>query len=199
MGSKLRLMSTDERTDQQAIEAVLAGEINAFETLVRRYQDRLFNTLAHLLCDRHEAEEVVQDTMLQAYSKLSNFHGRSSFYTWLYRVAFNLAMSRKRKRHPKVSLNEIQTNHGLDPESPIAAPDSSLLEEETASRVQQALRSLQKEFRAVMVLREMEGCDYATISEMLDIPIGTVRSRLSRGRGMLRDLLQESIGELDLS
>lgn len=192
-------MCTDECTDERAIEAVLAGDTGAFATLVRRHQDRLFNTLAHLLCDPHEAEEVAQDAMLQAYSKLSSFRGGSSYYTWLYRIAFNLAMSRKRRRRPRVSLEEMQARAGLDPEGNVGTPDQGLLQDERSQKVHEALQRLDEDFRAVMILRELDGCDYATIAEMLDIPLGTVRSRLSRARDMMRDLLRESIGELDLS
>ena len=84
-------MAVDELTDQQAIEAALGGNSNAFAVLVHRYQDRIYNSLAHLLRDNHEAEEIAQDAMLQAYAKLSSFRGNSGFYTWLYRIAFNLA------------------------------------------------------------------------------------------------------------
>jgi len=186
-------------SDQQIIDEVLAGKAASFEVLVRKYQDRLFNTLVHVTGDKHEAEEVVQDAMFKAYSKLSTFRGNSQFYTWLYRIAFNLAISRKRKKKPKVSLDEMQSSVGLDPESLSAAPTQSVELEERAGQVHTALGKLAEEFRTVLVLREMEDCDYETISSMLEIPVGTVRSRLHRARTMMRELLRESIGEPDLS
>lgn len=189
--------ANEQLNDTQAIESVLAGDSGSFEILVCRYQNRLFNALSHLLSDRHEAEEVVQDAMLQAYAKLSTFRGGSTFYTWLYRIAFNLAMSRQRKKRPKVSLNEMQEKQGLDPIGDGATPDANLHQCERATRVHRALGKLSEEYRAVLVLREMEDCDYDTISQVLDIPVGTVRSRLSRARTTMRDLLRESIEELD--
>lgn len=190
-------MSNELSSDKQTIEEVLNGQTAAFEILVRKYQDRLFNTLAHVLADKHDAEEVVQDAMLQAYSKLATFRGASSFYTWLYRIAFNMAMSRQRKKRPRVSLNEMHDSQGLDPTSDGDSPNDAIERNERAGQIHKALEKLSDEFRSVLVLREMEDCDYETISQMLDVPIGTVRSRLSRGRTMLRDLLRDSIGELD--
>ena len=178
---------------------MLAGKVASFEVLVRKYQDRLFNALVHVTGDKHEAEEVVQDAMFKAYSKLSTFKGNSQFYTWLYRIAFNLAISKKRKKKPKVSLDEMQSAVGLDPEGDAAPPTQTIELEERAGQVQSALSKLGEEFRTVLVLREMEDCDYETISSMLEIPVGTVRSRLHRARSMMRELLKESIGEPDFS
>ena len=190
---------TLSNNDQQIIDEVLAGKVASFEVLVRKYQDRLFNALVHVTSDKHEAEEVVQDAMFKAYSKLSTFKGNSQFYTWLYRIAFNLAISKKRKKKPKVSLDEMQSAVGLDPEGDAAPPTQTIELEERAGQVQSALSKLGEEFRTVLVLREMEDCDYETISSMLEIPVGTVRSRLHRARSMMRELLKESIGEPDFS
>lgn len=182
--------------DKQLVEDALAGSTESFELLVRKYQDRLYNTLVHVTGSTHEAEEVAQDAMLQAYSKLDTFRGNSAFYTWLYRIAFNLSVSRNRKKRPRVSLDQIQANAGVDPLDSAETPDATIERTERAQQVHNALNQLSEEFRTILVLREMEDCDYETISEMLEIPIGTVRSRLHRGRTMLRDYLRESIGEL---
>lgn len=173
----------------------LDGKTESFEKLVRKYQDRLYNTLVHITGSTHEAEEVVQDAMLQAYTKLSTFKGNSSFYTWLYRIAFNRSVSRQRKKRPRVSLDAVQENSGLDPVDETAIPTANIERAERAAQLHNALNLLSEEFRSILVLREMENCDYETISDMLDIPIGTVRSRLHRARTMLRGHLQESIGD----
>ena len=165
--------------------------------LVRKYQDRLFNALVHVTGSTHEAEEVVQDAMLQAYTKLASFRGKSSFYTWLYRIAFNQSISRQRKKRPRVSLDGLHDNDGLDPEGSAEQPAAKIERSERAAQVHRALGELGEEFRAILVLREMENCDYETISEVLGIPIGTVRSRLHRGRTMLRERLRETIEESD--
>ncbi len=184
------------KEDKQLVEDTLAGKTESFELLVRKYQDRLYNTLVHVTGSTHEAEEVAQDAMLQAYAKLNTFRGNSSFYTWLYRIAFNQSVSRNRKKRPRVSLDQIQANAGVDPPDASERPEARIERTERSQQVHDALNQLSEEFRTILVLREMEDCDYETISEMLGIPIGTVRSRLHRGRTMLRDYLRESIGEL---
>ena len=181
--------------DTKLVADTLAGKTQSFEQLVCKYQDRLYNTFVHVTGNAHEAEEVVQDAMLQAYTKLSTFRGHSSFYTWLYRIAFNLSVSRQRKKRPRVSLDQIQENHNIDPTDVTESPTAKLERNERAQQVHDALNRLSKDFRSILVLREMEDCDYETISEMLDIPIGTVRSRLHRARSMMRDYLNQSIGE----
>ncbi len=181
--------------DKQLIDEVLTGKTESFGVLVRKYQDRLYNTLVHVTGSCHEAEEVVQDAMLQAFSKLSSFRGHSSFYTWLYRIAFNLSVSRQRKLRPRVSLNEIQESTGVDPADLTELPEQAMERDERATLVHAALSSLSEEYRAILVLREMEDCDYETIATMLSVPIGTVRSRLHRARTMLRDHLSQAIGE----
>lgn len=182
--------------DKVLVEQTLAGKTESFEELVRKYQDRLYRTLVHVTGSTHEAEEVAQDAMLQAYAKLTTFRGHSSFYTWLYRIAFNLSVSRQRRKRPRVSLDQIQASAGVDPVDDLERPDASLERRERVQQVQSALSRLSEEFRSILVLREMEDCDYDTISEMLEIPIGTVRSRLHRARTALRDQLKQEIGDL---
>lgn len=189
-------MSNDAlNEDRQWVAEALAGDACAFENLVRKYQDRLYNTMVHVTNNSHEAEEVVQEAMLQAYAKLDTFRGSSQFYTWLYRIAFNKSISRQRKKRPRVSLDQIQENVGIDPEDEQELPHAHAERSERATQIHHALAQLGEEFRSVLVLREMEECDYETISGMLEIPVGTVRSRLHRARSMLREHLRESIGE----
>ena len=185
------------REDEQLVREVVEGQTASFELLVRKYQDRLYNTLVHVTGSTHEAEEVVQDAMLQAYTKLSTFKGKSSFYTWLYRIAFNLSISRQRKKRPRISLDGLHESGGLDPEDTVDQPDDRATRMEQAAQVHKALEKLGEEYRSVLVLREMENCDYETIAEMLSVPVGTVRSRLHRARTMLRDRLREAIGETE--
>jgi RNA polymerase sigma-70 factor (ECF subfamily) len=177
------------------IEQVLAGKTESFADLVGKYQDRLYNTLVHVTGSTHEAEEVTQDAMLQAYTKLATFRGASSFYTWLYRIAFNLSVSRRRKARPRLSLNELQVTAGIDPTDETEGPDDAAERSERAEHLLAAMDRIGEEHRVVLVLREMEDCDYETISQMLEIPVGTVRSRLHRARTQLRNQLKQMIGE----
>ncbi len=176
------------QTDNQLIEATLAGDRDAFGELVRRYQDRLFNSLIHLLGSEHEAQDVTQDSFVQAYRRLSSFRGDSHFYTWIFRIARNLAISRIRSRKSTASL--YQENGSLrDIESSDSAPQRPLDVEETVTQVQRALARLEEDQRTILVLREFDGLEYEAIAEILEIPVGTVRSRLHRARHQLKEEL----------
>ena len=172
------------------MEATLGGDRAAFGDLVRRYQDRLLSAMTTVCGSISEAEDVVQEAFLQAYCKLDSFRSESRFYTWLYRIAFNLSVNLKRKKKPSVSMEHVRETAGWDPESQEAAPDHGLQMTERSQQLMSAISRLAEEFRQVLVLRELEGFCYETISEVLDLPIGTVRSRLHRARQQLRDELQ---------
>ncbi len=175
--------------DAQLIRKSLQGDSAAYGRLVQAYQDRLFNTIAHVVGCREEAEDVVQEAFVQAYVKLSTFQGHSAFYTWLYRIAFNTAVSRRRRKKSEVSVERSRELSGAEPVDTGDAPSERMEREERVEQVQRALSALSDQHRTILVLREMDGCCYDTISEILDLPIGTVRSRLHRARLQLRDQL----------
>lgn len=177
------------------IEKTLAGDTAAFGHLVTRYQDRLYNTLVHVVGSTDDAADVVQDAFVQAYTKLRSFHGNSAFYTWLYRIAFNLAVSRRRKQRATISLDASRDSTGEEPTAIANDPSDRLVRQERAQQVQCALARLSEEHRTILVLREVDGCDYETIGEILDLPVGTVRSRLHRARLQLRDQLRDTLQE----
>lgn len=181
--------------DAQLIDDTLAGNRAAFGELVRRYEGRLFNTLVHMVGSREEAEDVSQEAFVQAFLKLDTFRGRSAFYTWLYRIAFNVSVSRKRRRRAEVSMDLHRERTGEEPEEAGEGPGERILREEQVQQVRGAIGDLHDEHRAIVVLREIEGCDYETIAEILDVPVGTVRSRLHRARLQLRDQLKELLQE----
>jgi RNA polymerase sigma-70 factor (ECF subfamily) len=175
--------------DAELITRSLAGDSGAFGVLVVRYQDRLFGSLARLLGSEEDARDAVQEAFVQAYLKLGTFRGTSAFYTWLYRVAFNQAMSHARRQRPTRSLDDERSERGREPVDGQAAPDARLQLGERATLVQRALAALSAEYREVVVLREMDDCSYEEIAEILEVPVGTVRSRLFRARLELRDRL----------
>jgi RNA polymerase sigma-70 factor (ECF subfamily) len=181
--------------DAQLILATRRGEPAAFGQLVRKYQDRLFTALVHVCGGREEAEDTAQDAFVQAYLKLASFEGQSSFYTWLYRIAFNTAISRRRRMRPDVSIDRGRELTGHEPADGSEGAEELLLRQERATMVQQALNQLNAEHRAILVLREMEGCDYDAIAEILELPVGTVRSRLHRARLQLKEHLSAILGE----
>jgi RNA polymerase sigma-70 factor (ECF subfamily) len=181
--------------DAPLIEATLAGDSAAFGQLVGRYQDRLYNSLFRVLGSAEDARDIVQDAFVQAYLKLKTFRGSSAFYTWLYRIAFNLAMSHARKARPTVSLDWQKAGHGAEPVDGQPGPDAGLAHRERVELVHAALAGLSAEYRQILVLRELEGCRYDEIAEILELPAGTVRSRLFRARVQLRDQLAPSMRE----
>lgn len=177
--------------DSQLIEEALAGQPAAFGQLVLRYQDRLYNTMVRVVGHADDARDVVQEALVQAFVKLETFRHKSAFYTWLYRIAFNVAASISRRRRRSVSVEHAREAAGEEPVDRQRGPSEQIEQRERCRQVQQALAALSEEHRLVLVLREMEGCCYETIAEMLDLPLGTVRSRLHRARLQLRDQLKE--------
>lgn len=181
--------------DAQLIDEALAGASAAFGQLVVKYQDRLYNTVAHVLGSADEAQDVVQDAFVQAFLKLESFERESAFYTWLYRIAFNLAVTRRRREKPTLSVDQAREQTGEEPQSRCSSPAARLEQQERARQVQAALATLTEEHRTILVLREIDGCCYETIAEILELPVGTVRSRLHRARMQLRDQLKALLQE----
>lgn len=170
--------------DAELIRQSLCGDSHAFACLVNRHQGRLFHSMAYLVGNRAEAEDVVQEALLQCFLKLHTFAGRSEFYVWLYAIALNVARSRIRRRRVEISLDELCRPPGLEP---VAEPSSDSAERrEESELVQSALKAVGARHRAILILRDMEGFSYERISETLGLPVGTVRSRLHRARMALR-------------
>ncbi len=183
--------------DGRLIERTLAGDTQAFGQLVLRYQDRLFGTLVHLLGSVHDAHDVAQDAFLSAYEKLSTFRQQSSFYSWLFRIAYHAAMTnrRKQKRHRHASVESRFESLGVEPadNNPAHSPDAPLASLEDQRRVRAALAELASEFRDPLILKEFEGLKYEEIAALLEIPLGTVRSRIHRARQDLKEILTRTV------
>lgn len=180
--------------DHRLVEACRAGQTEAFGALVERYQERLYQTLLHLSGSAEDARDILQDTFLRAYEKLGQFQGDSSFYTWVYRIGVNLALSGHRRRRSRPAIRRMG-DHGADccedtaDDSADADPTYPLERAEREQIVEAALRQLGPEQRAVVILKDFDGRRYEEIAAILDVPIGTVRSRLHRARCELRDRL----------
>jgi RNA polymerase sigma-70 factor, ECF subfamily len=183
--------------DAQLIDQTLQGRPAAFGQLVRKYQDRLYNTVVHAVGNAEDARDVVQDSFVQAFLKLDSFHRNSAFFTWLYRIAFNLAATQRRRRRPVGSVEQIRQAGGEDPVDREPAPQQRLELEERQRQVREAIAQLSDEYRSVLVLREIDGCCYETIAEVLELPVGTVRSRLHRARLQLREQLKQVLAMED--
>lgn len=176
--------------ESQLIDQALEGDRNAFAKLVQLNQDRLFASMVQMTGSADEAEEVVQDAFIRAFLKLDTFQRNSQFFTWLYRIAFNSALTRRRRQRARVSLDHYRTEGGMEVVDPGAGVDERLLRNERVLSVRLALQQLTEEHRSILVLREMEEHSYETIAEILGISIGTVRSRLSRARRQLKLTLE---------
>jgi len=185
----------EAQSDARLVEAALRGDRDAFGGLVSRYQDRLFNTLLRIAGSREDAADGVQDAFVQAYLKLESFRGDSQFFTWLYRIAMNVALSRRRRRRPMASLETAKDCAGEEPMDAAAGPGDQALAQERAAQVQTAMADLGEGHRKILVLRELEGCSYEVIADILELPVGTVRSRLFRARLQLREKLRNMWGE----
>ena len=178
-------------SEDRIIERVLLGDTGAFGLLVCEYQNRLFNTVLRVTRCPAESEDVVQEALLQSFVQLHTFRRDSRFYTWLYRIALNIACSRIRRKRREISLEQ---NRSLVPAEPIDARDTShdgFESQENKRRLREAMSALDKKSRMILVLREFKSCNYRTISRILNVPVGTVKSRLHRARMQLRDRFYE--------
>jgi len=184
------------KEDSALIQEVLCGSPVAFGRLVEKYQDRLYDTMLHFVGDADETMDVVQEAFIHAYLNLKSFQGESAFYTWLYRIAFNIAATYHRRRKPVQSMDRLYAETGHESADPGCSPVLQVEQEERARKVRQAIATLSEDHRAVLILRDLDGYSYEEIAQILAIPIGTVRSRLHRARLELRERLKSS--EYDL-
>jgi len=180
--------------DQRLIADCLGGNASSFGELVRRYQERLFHTVYRMVDNAEDARDVVQEAFLSAYQSLDSFKGDSLFFTWLYRIAVNTAISLKRKQRVVLSIDATRNGEPLvEPTDPseVNRPGHAIEQAEQGRRIQQALSRLSPEHRAVLVMKDMEGQKYEDIADVLGVPIGTIRSRLHRARLELREILEK--------
>jgi len=184
-------MENKMNEDSLYIERFLSGENSAFEALVRKYQNRVLNIVYSLIGKDRESEDIVQDVFLKVYHGLESFNGRSRFSTWLYRITVNTTYDflRRRRRFISDELTIEKTASGY------GGPQEELLEKEKQELLKKALGNVPLKYRAALVLRDIEGLDYATIAQVLHCRLGTVESRIYRGRQILKQELFRWRGE----
>ncbi len=177
--------------DRRLIAECLGGRRDAFGELVSRYQTRLYSAALRLVQSHDDAADVVQDAFLSAFQSLHTFKGDAEFFTWLYRITFNTAITLKRKRRPTLSLEASPGEAGMEPDdqSEFVKPGAALERTEDERRLYEAIEELTPEHRDALLLKDIEGMRYDEMAVVLGVPIGTVRSRLHRARLELRDLL----------
>jgi len=181
-------MVSEAISDAECVRKLQRGETDAFETLIRRHQKTIFNLVYRMLGDYDEAAEISQEAFLSAYRAIGNFRGDANFSTWLYRIALNHATTRRK------SLNTRQQRsvpiENTEPASdPHPGPAESMEKKEIRQRVQQALNRLDPDDAAVILLRDLQDVPYEEVARVLEIPIGTVKSRLHRARLALKSEL----------
>jgi RNA polymerase sigma-70 factor (ECF subfamily) len=196
---------TDERTDEYWVERYLAGETDAFDHLVHRTQNRLYPTIQRIVGSRDEALDVLQETYLKVFRNIRRFQRGCSFYTWVYRIAVNQAISSRRKRklpNFRIAGTADTGSHEFEPLDPSSAGSGldNLLRAERVKLVDDTLRSLPPAWTAVLVMCDYDELRYDEIAAVLDVPIGTVRSRIHRAREELRKRLEPLLkDDFDLS
>ncbi len=189
-------MQSAPKQDLSLIAETLAGNQLSFQLLVERYQGRMFSLVRRYTRSPVEAEDIVQDVFLKAYSRLESFQRQSSFYTWLTRIAINTALDflKRAGRSPVQGVEDpelVQTGGeiGTPRTAAVPAPEARLEREEIVAITAEVLEELPEIFRTVLVLREFEERSYQDIADVLGISIGTVESRLFRARARFRDKL----------
>jgi len=168
------------------------GEKAAFEELVLKYQDRIYNLCRHMLGNIHDAEDAAQDTFIKAYHNLDNFRHEASFYTWLYRIAVNTCLDYKKKPFFGSFFTKTDAGEFIDePASDRPSPERLYESKQIGLALHNSIRKLPTKLRTAIVLKEIEGLSYEEIADILEVSIGTVKSRLSRAREELKTLLKK--------
>jgi RNA polymerase sigma-70 factor (ECF subfamily) len=185
------------QTDMELVRRVQAGEKNAFDVLVLKYQQRVVNLVMRYVRDQHIAMDISQEAFIKAYKGLQNFRGDSAFYTWLYRIAINTAKNHLVTMSRRLPANDIDAQEAEQYESAgrlheKATPESEMQKDEIHQAIIESIEALPDDLRTAITLREIEGFSYEEISEAMDCPIGTVRSRIFRAR----ESIETKIGPL---
>jgi RNA polymerase sigma-70 factor (ECF subfamily) len=174
-------------SDQQLVERVQAGDKRAFDLLVLKYQHKIISLVGRYVKDHHEAMDVSQEAFIKAYRALANFRGDSQFYTWLYRIAINTAKNYlvSRSRRPPdvdVEANEYGDYGSADVMADVDTPENLMARDQLQDKVFATLDKLPEDLKTALTLREFEGMSYEEIAQVMDCPVGTVRSRIFRAR-----------------
>lgn len=184
-----------KNTDAMLVERVRRGDKRAFDLLVVKYQHKVLALISRYVKDRAEAEDVAQEAFIKAYRALKNFRGESQFYTWLYRIAVNTAKNHlvSRGRRPPgddVPIEDAEFHPGGEALQETDTPDGELLRSELERVVFTTIENLPEDLKNAIVLRELEGLSYEEIAEVMNCPVGTVRSRIFRAREAINEKIR---------
>lgn len=187
---------SDREVDQQLVERAQRGDKHAFELLVSKYQRKLGRLLSRFIRDATEVEDVTQEAFIKAYRALPTFRGDSAFYTWLYRIGINtaknhlVAMGRRAPTTTDFDSEDAESFEDADQLRDLNTPENQLMSKQVAETVNQTLEQLPEELRTAITLREIEGLSYEDIANVMNCPIGTVRSRIFRAREAIAEKLR---------
>lgn len=175
------------------LEKAVKGDIESFEILIRKYQKFAFNIALNYLKNVEEAEDATQEALIKAFRYLKNFHMESKFSTWLYRIVINTCKDelRKKSRNQKVVNIDSEETYVDEIEDMTYEPLKEIEEKEISNNLKEAVNSLKTKYKEVIILCDINGMSYNEISDILEIPVGTVRSRINRGRLTLRKIINE--------
>jgi RNA polymerase sigma-70 factor (ECF subfamily) len=191
---------SDREIDQKLVERAQRGDKHAFELLVSKYQRKLARLLSRFIRDSTEVEDVTQEAFIKAYRALPSFRGDSAFYTWLYRIGINtaknylVALGRRAPTTTDIDSEEAEGFEDGDQLRDLNTPENEMMSRQVAETVNQTLEELPEELRTAITLREIEGLSYEDIANIMNCPIGTVRSRIFRAREAIAERLRPLLG-----
>ncbi|MBE6008275.1 MAG: sigma-70 family RNA polymerase sigma factor [Lachnospiraceae bacterium] len=173
------------------------GDVDAFETLIMKYEKTIYNIALRMMTSPEDAKDVSQNVLIKIYNNISRFKGDSLFSTWIYRITVNTCIDemRKNKRKTEISMDDEDTGLSRIIQDTAASPEQSIVEKEGYNSIINAINELPEEYKTVITLRDIEGFSYQDIAEITECSLGTVKSRISRARAKLKELLLEK-GEL---
>ncbi len=188
-------LNNERAEDEILISRTLTGEKEAFDVLITKYRNRIFRLTLYMLGDQQEAEDAAQEVFVRAFRNLGKFQGKSSFFTWLYRIAVNNIYTQARKSARRREIqHQVFREKSVIPNPGPKTPEELAIAGELQEMVRAAITQLDPRFRPVLILKEIEGMEVGMVAEILKLPSGTVKSRLFRAREELRSILTEMQG-----
>ena len=181
-----------ELNENRLIERASGGDPSAFNRLMEVHERRMYAVALRMCGNREDAQDCLQEAMLRIYRSISGFKGQSSFGTWVYRITMNTCLDelRRKKNKQNTSLDSL-LDTGWSPQDESASPEKHAVQAETRKLLHEAIRDLPDDMRSAIVLRDIQGLSYEEIAQALDINVGTIKSRISRGRDKLREKLKQ--------